>query len=711
MHIKILLTLGTSIVCLTCRSPFQAKIDRYVLVTRHNVTLTNVDTLGSLSVGNGEFAFTVDVSGLQTFPNEYENGIPLGTQAQWAWHRIPSEKKYSLRDVVVPYASCDSSFAPYPVQHNSGEAAKATQQLRANPHRLHLGLVGLQLTKKNGETVALADLQDIHQELNLWTGGIESSYEIEGTPVRVLLYSDPNEDGIAVKIQSALITSGRLKVKLDFPYGKECHTCAGYDFANDSAHQSILTTNGNQAAIKRQVDSTRYNTYVAWKQSGTINENGRHHFLLTPSRTSEVFEFVVSFNQLHRSFPLSSDFNKTQDQSSEHWKNFWLSGAVVDFSECTDKRAFDLERRIILSQYLTRIQCAGTTPPQETGLTMNSWFGKFHLEMHAWHAAQFALWGRPELLEKSMWWYKRILPKAKATAAAQGYKGARWPKMTDPSGAESPSSVGAFIIWQQPHPIYMAELLYRSNPTKETLERYQELVAETANFMVSFLKRKDDAYHLCHPLIPAQEIFSPSNTDDPTFELEYWYYALRAAQIWQQRLGLPENSRWKETSEQLVRSSIESNLYLPVATAPNAYKDSAFRRDHPSVMAALGFIPATHRIDTTVMTNTLRDIMTHWQWNTTWGWDYPMLAMAATRLHQPRTAVDALLMDVPKNTYLINGHNYQDKRLRLYLPGNGGVLAAVALMTAGWDGNTIHNPGFPKDGTWNVKWEGVIALP
>ena len=43
--------------------------------------LKAVDTLGSLSVGNGEFAFTVDVSGLQTFYKEYENGISLGIQS------------------------------------------------------------------------------------------------------------------------------------------------------------------------------------------------------------------------------------------------------------------------------------------------------------------------------------------------------------------------------------------------------------------------------------------------------------------------------------------------------------------------------------------------------------------------------------------------------------------------------------------------------
>ena len=63
-------------------------------------------------------------------------------------------------------------------------------------------------------------------------------------------------------------------------------------------------------------------------------------------------------------------------------------------------------------------------------------------------------------------------------------------------------------------------------------------------------------------------------------------------------------------------------------------------------------------------------------------------------------------MDKRTNTYLLNGHNYQDGRLRCYLPGNGGLLTAVALMCAGWDGCEVKNPGFPQDGTWDVRWGG-----
>jgi hypothetical protein len=82
-----------------------------------------------------------------------------------------------------------------------------------------------------------------------------------------------------------------------------------------------------------------------------------------------------------------------------------------------------------------------------------------------------------------------------------------------------------------------------------------------------------------------------------------------------------------------------------------------------------------------------------------------MAAMCATRLGKPEQAVALLLKDEVKNSYLKNGHNYQTSRLRIYLPGNGGLLTAVAMMCAGFEGNETSNPGFPND--WNVKWEGL----
>src|ERR1044072_741018 len=64
-------------------------IDRKALVTRHNPVLQKFDPLSPLSVGNGEFAFTADATGLQTFSSEYEKATPLCTMSQWGWHTSP----------------------------------------------------------------------------------------------------------------------------------------------------------------------------------------------------------------------------------------------------------------------------------------------------------------------------------------------------------------------------------------------------------------------------------------------------------------------------------------------------------------------------------------------------------------------------------------------------------------------------------------------
>ena len=83
--------------------------------------------------------------------------------------------------------------------------------------------------------------------------------------------------------------------------------------------------------------------------------------------------------------------------------------------------------------------------------------------------------------------YFKQLQVAKARAKAHKVRGAWWPKMTGPEGRESPSKINPFIMWQQPHPIYLAESdLQGRKPTRETLERYREIVFETAELLATW---------------------------------------------------------------------------------------------------------------------------------------------------------------------------------------------------------------------------------
>jgi hypothetical protein len=331
--------------------------------------------------------------------------------------------------------------------------------------------------------------------------------------------------------------------------------------------------------------------------------------------------------------------------------------------------------------------------------------------MHWWHAAHFALWGRPELLERSLPWYFDVMPAARALARRNGYAGARWPKMTGPLGEDSPSSVGAFLIWQQSHPIYYAELLYRANPTRAALERYYHLVQESAEFMASYAEWEATSrkFVLGPPLIPAQESYGRTrdSVTNPTYELAYWHWGLQTAQQWRTRIGHSREARWDEICRGLATPHVANGSYSAIAVEP-----FTIPRDHPSMLQAFGFLPATPLIDQSIMHRTYDFVLQNWDWKTTWGWDYPAMAMTATRLGRPEDAINALLMDTPKNRYLPNGHVYQRANLPIYLPANGGLLAAIAVMCAGWDGGpATPAPGFPHNGKWTVLWEGIRPMP
>ena len=62
--------------------------------------LTEVDVESPLTVGNGEFAFTADVTGFQTLYDEYEI-FPLCTMSNWGWHSYPDALQLTLDDVEM----------------------------------------------------------------------------------------------------------------------------------------------------------------------------------------------------------------------------------------------------------------------------------------------------------------------------------------------------------------------------------------------------------------------------------------------------------------------------------------------------------------------------------------------------------------------------------------------------------------------------------
>jgi len=677
-------------------------INRKALVERHHVKLTEFDFQSPLSVGNGTFTYTADITGFQSFLNHYQD-IPLCTLSEWGWHSYPNINNVTKDNLEPKYYDTPSRKVSYYTESTKQE--DIFNYIRQNPHRFNLAQIGLKLSLSNHEDVHIHDIHDINQTLDLWDGILLSEYKVENKQVSVQTISNPETDILAFSIDSPLIESNQIKIKLAFPYPS--HNITASDWNNFDKHQTrLIKLDDHVFIIKRTIDNTDYQVGIT-VNNGTFEEVENHQVIITPNINH--FEMTCHFSQFDKF--KKQIFEEVRNASCSYWNEFWLTGGAVELFESPDPRAKELERRIILSRYLTAIQCSGSLPPQETGLTCNSWYGKFHLEMHWWHAIHFPLWGKFELLEKSLGWYQQILPVAKNIAREQGYVGARWPKMVAEAGIDSPSSIGPLLIWQQPHPIYYAETLYKIKPTEETLNKFYEIILETAEFMSSFVEydKLNDRYILPAPLIPAQENHDPMDTLNPTFELEYWHFGLTTANSWLERLGLPINEKWKTIVSKLSVLPIKDNLYLAHENCPLTFTD--FNHDHPSMLLAYGMLKG-EKVNKKVMLNTLLKVMDSWHLTDMWGWDFPTIAMCATRLGRPDIAINSLLMTSPKNTYLVNGHNTQlpKKDLPLYLPGNGGLLTAISMMAAGYEGCRELTPGFPKDGSWIVKFENLIQM-
>lgn len=204
MRKSIIQLLFLAIAVFTSCSQVKTPIDRFSVVTRHNIHNSVIDSLNSLSVGNGEFSFTVDVTGLQTFPDFYAKGIPLGTMSEWGWHSNPNPENFSVSDVYRSY-QVHGRTVDYVHQFGAADGprkAAATEWLRANPHKIHLGMIGLQLMRKDGTNATIGDISDNTQSLYLATGSIESTFSIDGKQVHVLTVCHPDQDLVSATVRN-----------------------------------------------------------------------------------------------------------------------------------------------------------------------------------------------------------------------------------------------------------------------------------------------------------------------------------------------------------------------------------------------------------------------------------------------------------------------------------------------------------------------------
>lgn len=699
-------------------------INRLDIIASFNPHLTDINPQSPLSVGNGRFCYTADITGMQTLYEEYSAETPLCTMAEWGWHTKKADNEkgfYTLDDVrMTPYNYCKRTVTYPRVKYEGNEAAY--DWVRQNPHKFNLAKIGLYFHNK---PIKADNIYCINQTLDVTTGILKSSFRLNvnrhnnvrtlnnimadnintnatiDNLVTVYTVCDDNSDTVAFHISSGLLQCG-LSINIAFPYAS-CDI-TGSDWNDTDGHSDFLKA----SHIRRQIDDTAY--YVNFNINGTdtsqhtannsiitsdsnvtinkcnnsaaatIKSNGIHSYNITT--IADELNMSVNFN---KSIHTPATYDTIAGNSRHFWHNYWTTGKFLN----SDNK--ELMRRVILSQYLLVINDSGYIPPAETGLTCNSWYGKAHLEMHYWHMAWAPLWGHPELLTRSFDWYIDILDEAKKNASRNGYKGARWTKMVSYTGSDCPSKIAPLLVWQQPHIINMLQMVIDNNTSddfdvKAYMNKYWILVKETAVFIADYLVYDpvSDIYNIEAPVIPVQERHLPEDTRNPIFELAYFRYGLLIAAKWAYKLGFTdEASQWHNIAMHIAPLPINDDVYIAHSNCPDTFTNKAI--DHPLMLQIYGMLDnygAEDIVDKDIYRNTLMKVIDVWDYSTLWGWDFAVIAMAAHKLGLDDIALEQLLINSPKNDYVESGNNRQNSRkdLPLYLPGNGSLLLAAARI-------------------------------
>ena len=681
------------------------RIERRPLVERHDPILSAMDIAAPLSLGNGDFAFTADVTGLQTLYSDYAKDIPLCTMSQkaWGWHTRPNAEGgvYTLEDVVLEEFDFNGRTVRYAAEPQPGNE-DIYKYVRQNSHRFSLARIAFM---QNGEEIPYEALSDIYQRLHLYEGYLDSAFKVNGVACNVKTACAPESDTVAITVSSGAISDGSLTVDVLFPYGD--HHIDGAVWDKPDAHKTtIVRQTCRDILLRRTFDDVDYYAHISSESDACFTLTG--HRLTIGAKGQGALRLCVTFSQAGISFGGSTA--TVFADAAKWWTAFWEEGAAVRLSNSKHEKALDLERQIILSQYVIAIQSAGCMPPQETGLVCNSWYGLFHLEMHLWHSANLALWNRPKLLERSLKWYMDILPEARKNAELNGYPGARWPKQTGPDGVNRPSRIATLLLWQQPHILYMIEMLYHAyGQDNAFLAKYWSLISESADFMAGFVvKNADGVYELLPPQFPSYERGDPSTIRNTSFELCYWRFGLELAIRAAERLSKPVPELWRDVNAHMATPTVLNGVYVPHQNYK--WDDLPFP---PTPVSIYGLVPGTG-VNRDIMLESFKRHLAHTE-RRMGGWAYGNHAMTATRLGMAQEAIDIMVAEGPNNVYTAAGNNSLGNttmgfRLHIYLPGNGATLLAIAMMAAGY-GDSEAAPGFPKNGDWVVETDGLMKLP
>lgn len=584
-------------------------------IIKYNLKFNHIDSKNPVTIGNGDFAITLDQTGSQSLYEIYKD-IPLSTMSNKNWF-------YKDKKDIKPSYVDGKAYMLFNLDNDPNY-----QINRQYPFKYSFMQI---LLYDNDKLIDINNIKDVKQELDLYKGIVTSSFNYKEKINKTTSFIYQDHDEFNFKLQSDNLN---LALKFNYP---------------------SYTKNGYRLDILPNVLVKEDRITLLYDDKNSLS------FKLKSSSNYQIVENTLIFDDNNVSFSLALDEIKEGKLLDEFWK--CDNGIIIDNEE--------LVKKMVLSKYLLHVNSTGIYPPQESGLTYNCWNSKFHLEMHLIHSLWNIYNNHVGDLVKSFDYYLSIMPSSLKRASLNGYKGLRFPKMTGPDGEDSPSNIGPLLIWQAPHILFMLQEIYYLYNKENIIKKYEPLISGTIDFMISFLTLKDSKYQMLDPLLEACESIPLDRCQNPSFELEYWRYTLERQPKIDTVLYGHQRYDYLDITSKIITPKEDDGIYLKTYGVIDKYD---LYKDHPTEGFLMSFFKSKI-VDKEKMVKTIDYILKNMDLSSYWGWDFPFLGLSLLNCGEIEKSIEVTQLNTINNQYLYNGYNTSPRDdLKAYLPGNGAFL-------------------------------------
>lgn len=584
-------------------------------IIKYNLKFNHIDSKNPVTIGNGDFAITLDQTGTQSLYEIYKD-IPLSTMSNKNWF-------YKDKKDIKPSYVDGKAYMLFNLDNDPNY-----QINRQYPFKYSFMQI---LLYDNDKLIDINNIKDVKQELDLYKGIVSSSFNYKEKINKTTSFIYQDHDEFNFKLQSDNLN---LALKFNYP---------------------SYTKNGYRLDILPNVLVKEDRITLLYDDKNSLS------FKLKSSSNYQIVENTLIFDDNNVSFSLALDEIKEGKLLDEFWK--CDNGIIIDNEE--------LVKKMVLSKYLLHVNSTGIYPPQESGLTYNCWNSKFHLEMHLIHSLWNIYNNHVGDLVKSFDYYLSIMPSSLKRASLNGYKGLRFPKMTGPDGEDSPSNIGPLLIWQAPHILFMLQEIYYLYNKENIIKKYEPLISGTIDFMISFLTLKDSKYQMLDPLLEACESIPLDRCQNPSFELEYWRYTLERQPKIDTVLYGHQRYDYLDITSKIITPKEDDGIYLKTYGVIDKYD---LYKDHPTEGFLMSFFKSKI-VDKEKMVKTIDYILKNMDLSSYWGWDFPFLGLSLLNCGEIEKSIEVTQLNTINNQYLYNGYNTSPRDdLKAYLPGNGAFL-------------------------------------